>query len=216
MTTLREQTKEKFANTQKNNPEFAKRVDDLLSSADTFQAGASAIEVGRKATDFKLPNTQGELVSLSSLLASGPVVLTFYRGGWCPYCSLQLQAMRHRLSDIQELGAELVAISPQVPDQSLSTTEQAVLGFPVLSDQDACVAAEYGVAWKVPEMLLDHMRSDRKLDLADINGGNGSVLPIPATFVIDQQGVVRYRFVDVDYRKRAEPEDVVAALRELA
>ncbi|TWU43473.1 putative peroxiredoxin bcp [Novipirellula aureliae] len=216
MTTLREQTEEKFANTRKNNPEFAKRVDELLSSADAFQAGDNAIEVGRKAPDFELPSPRGESVSLSTLLANGPVVVTFYRGSWCPYCSLQLRAMQQRLPDIQSLGAELVAISPQVPDESLSQAEQEALAFPVLSDLNARVAAEYGVAWKVPDMILNHMRNDRKLDLADINGGNGSVLPIPATFVINRQGVVTWRFVDVDYRKRAEPDEIVTALRDLA
>ena len=215
MATLREQTQEKFANTRKNNPEFAKRVDDLLSSAEVFQAGANAIEIGKKAPAFSLPNPQGKSVSLSTLLATGPVVVTFYRGSWCPYCSLQLRAMQSRLPDIQALGAELVGISPEVPDESLSQAEQDALAFPVLSDQGARVAAAYGVAWEVPNILLDHMRNDRKLDLADVNGGNGSILPIPATFVLNREGIVKWRFIDVDYRKRAEPRDVVMALREL-
>ncbi|TWT56028.1 peroxiredoxin-like family protein [Allorhodopirellula solitaria] len=214
MTTLREQTEEKFANTRKNNPGFANRVDELLSSTEALQAAAKAIEVGEKAPDFELPNPQGEIVSLSKLLAQGPLVVTFYRGSWCPYCNLQLRAMQQRLPEIHALDAELVAISPAVPDQSLSQAQQQELAFPVLSDQDARVASAYGVAWNVPDTILDHMRNDRKLDLADINGGNASVLPIPATFVLNRDGVVTWRFVNVDYRQRAEPADVVAALRE--
>ncbi|WP_417739272.1 peroxiredoxin-like family protein [Rosistilla oblonga] len=216
MTTLREQTEAKMANTRQNNPKFAKRVDALLSSAEVFQSGANALEVGQQAPEFELPNPQGDSVSLSSWLAKGPVVVTFYRGNWCPYCNLQLRAMQQRLPDLRRLGAELVAITPQLPDESLTQIEQASLEFPVLSDQDARVAAEYGVAWKVPELILDHMRNDRNLELATINGGNGSVLPIPATFVINREGIVTWRFVDVDYRQRAEPDEIVAALQALA
>ncbi|MCL4141911.1 UNVERIFIED_CONTAM: hypothetical protein GTU68_048867 [Idotea baltica] len=127
MVTLREQTDEKFANTRKNNPEFAKQVDDLLASAEVFQAGSNALEVGKKAPEFSLPNPQGETVSLATLMASGPVVVTFYRGSWCPYCNLQMQAMQERLPDIHALGAELAAISPEVPDESLSEEEKAAL-----------------------------------------------------------------------------------------
>ena len=103
-----------------------------------------------------------------------------------------------------------------MPDESLSPNEKEALEYSVLSDKDARIEEEYGVAWDVPGPILDHMRNDRKLDLAKINGGNGSVLPIPATFVLNRQGIVTWRFVDVDYRKRAEPNEVVAALRELA
>ncbi|QDV68203.1 Putative peroxiredoxin bcp [Rosistilla carotiformis] len=216
MSSLRAQTEAKFANTRKNNPAFAKQVDEILSSAEAFQSGSLAIETGQPAPDFELPNPQGETVSLSGLLSKGPVVVTFYRGSWCPYCNLQLRAMQQRLADIHSVGAELVAISPQLPDQSMTHAEQVALEFPVLSDQDARVAAQYGVAWQVPDLILDHMRNDRKLDLAEINGGNGSVLPIPATFVLNRDGKVAWRFVDVDYRKRAEPDDVLAALQELS
>ena len=215
MPTLREQTDAKFANTRNKNPEFAKRIDELLSSADAFQAGANAIEVGQQGPDFALPNPQGDTISLSTLLTSGPVVVTFHRGSWCPYCNLQMRAMHERLSDINKLGGQLAAISPEVPGDTSSSDKTKSLPYPVLSDHDSRVATQYGVAWNVPELILNHMRNDRKLDLADINGGNGSVLPIPATFVLDRQGVVTWRFVDVDYRKRAEPDDIVAALREL-
>ena len=215
MPTLREQTDAKFATTREKNPEFAKHIDELLLSAEVFQAGSNAIEVGQTAPEFALPNPQGETVSLATLIASGPVVVTFHRGSWCPYCNLQMRAMHERLSDINKLGAQLAAISPEVPDDTLSSNEKKALPYPVLSDHNSRVAEKFGVAWNVPELILDHMRNDRKLDLVDINGGNGSVLPIPATFVLDHHGIVTWRFVDVDYRKRAEPDDIVAALREL-
>jgi peroxiredoxin len=129
---------------------------------------------------------------------------------------LQLRALQARLADIHTLGAQLVAISPQVPDGSMTKDEMHDLEFLVLSDQDAKVASQYGVAWQVPEFLAEHMRVDRKLDLEAINNGNGSVLPIPATFVIGQDGVVTWRYVDVDYRTRSEPEDIIQALKLLA
>ncbi|MGJ8655933.1 MAG: peroxiredoxin-like family protein [Akkermansiaceae bacterium] len=216
MTNLREQTEAQIEKTRSVKPEFMQKIDDLMHSAREFEESGCAIEVGEVAHDFELPNAVGELVSLSGLLAKGPVVVTFYRGSWCPYCNLELRALQDRLAEIHSLGAELVAISPQMPDESLTGPERGALSFPVLSDQDAKVAAQYGVAWEVPEILLEHMRVDRGLDLKDLNNGNGSILPIPATFVLDRRGEVVWRFVDVDYRTRAEPDDIVAELQNLA
>lgn len=216
MTSLREQTEAHVEKARKARPEFMQNVDRVIAAARKFEQGGAAIAIGQQAPDFELPNSRGEAISLSALLALGPVVITFYRGGWCPFCNLQLRALQARLPDIRSLGAELVAITPQKPDESLTQTERDTLEFPVLSDQDSRVAAQYGVAWEVPELLLEHMRKDRKLDLAEINNGNGSVLPIPATFVLGCDGFVTWRYVNVDYRTRAEPDDVVAALRKLA
>lgn len=153
---------------------------------------------------------------MADLLEKGPVVVTFYRGSWCPYCNLQLKALQARIGDIHALGAQLVAISPQVPDGSMTKNEMNEIDFFVLSDQDAKVASQYGVAWEVPEFLSEHMRVDRKLDLEAINNGNGSVSPIPATFVIGRDGLVTWRYVDVDYRTRSEPDDIIEALQKLS
>lgn len=212
MTTLRDQTNAQFAKLLQSKPEFANLIESLLAKARDFGDGKDAIAVGQPALNFDLPNANGESVELSTLLADGPVVLMFYRGSWCPYCNLQLRAMQARLADIEKLGGRLVAVSPEIPDESLSLTERAELKFTVLSDKDALVAAQYGVAWKVPEPILDHMRNDRGLDLAKINDGNATVLPIPATFVISTDGIVTWQYVNVDYRHRAEPDDVIAAL----
>ncbi len=215
MKSLREQTEAKVAMGRKANPDFMKGVDEILEQAKAFRQGADAIGPGRKAPDFVLPNADGQSVSLADLLEQGPVVLTFYRGSWCPYCNLQLNALQARLGEIHAMGARLAAISPQVPDGSMTPEELQALEFPVLSDQDAKVAAEYGVAWSVPEFLLEHMRVDRRLDLDAINNGNGHILPIPATFVIGRDGTVAWRYVDVDYRTRAEPDEILEALRSL-
>ncbi len=215
MKSLKEQTDAKIEAGRRAKPDFMKNVDKILNQAKAFQQGADAIASGDKAPDFSLPAASGQLVSLEELLKSGPVVVTFYRGDWCPYCSLQLNALNARLDDIHALGAQLVAISPQVPDDSLSENDISAMKFWVLSDQDAKVASRYGVAWKVPEYLAEHMRVDRGLDLAAINNGDGSILPIPATFIINREGTVTWRHVDVDYRTRSEPEDIITELKQL-
>lgn len=213
MTSLMQQTIAKVAVGRQANPGFMKEVDEIIAKAKVFQQGSEALDLGKTATSFVLPNQHGKSISLDDLLKNGPVVVTFYRGSWCPYCNLQLRALQARLGDIHALGAQLVAISPQVPDESLTKDEISAMEFYVLSDQNATVAAQYGVAWQVPEFLSEHMRVDRKLDLDVINNGNGSILPIPATFVIGRDGIVKWRFVDVDYRTRSEPDDIIEALK---
>lgn len=215
MKSLKQQTQEKVEQGRQAKPKFMQEVDDVISQARAFQQGANALALGKKALDFVLPDAQGKSVSLNNLLANGPVVVTFYRGSWCPYCNLQLTALQARLADIHTLGAQLVAISPEVPDESLTKNEVSEMDFIVLSDQNANVAAEYGVAWQVPDMLLEHMKVDRQLDLETINNGNGNVLPIPATYVISRDGIVTWRYVDVDYRTRSEPQDIIEALQKL-
>ena len=215
MTSLKAQTDMQINKTRQVKPEFMQKLDDIIAASRKFQQGGHAILIGQQAPDFLMPSAQGTSVSLTELLAKGPVVLTFYRGDWCPYCNLQLNAMRKRLAEIHSLGAQLVAVSPQAPNESLTETEREELDFCVLSDQDAHVAAQYGVAWEVPELILEHMRKDRNLELAEINNGNGSVLPIPATFVLGIDGLVKWRYVDVDYRQRAEPEDIINALQDI-
>ena len=215
MKTLKEQTDAKIEAGRKGNPDFMQGVDNVIQQAKAFQQGENALSIGQTAPDFQLPNPQGKSISLNELLVKGPVVVTFYRGSWCPYCNLQLRALQARLAEIKELGAELVAISPQVPDDSLTEDEISNMDFIVLSDQDAKIASKYGVAWEVPEYLLEHMRVDRQLDLESINNGNANILPIPATFIVDKNAEVVWRFVDVDYRTRSEPEDIIQALQKL-
>ncbi|MDO5971282.1 peroxiredoxin-like family protein [Flavivirga aquimarina] len=216
MKNLKEQTDAKIAAGRQANPDFMKGVDDIIIKAKAFQQGSDAIKIGQKAPHFELPDPEGQSISLDVLLDKGPLVVTFYRGDWCPYCNLQLRALQARLSEIHALGATLVAISPQVPDGSMTKSEISEMDFIVLSDQDAKVALQYGVAWEVPEFLVEHMRVDRNLDLEKINNGNGSVLPIPATFVLGRDGVVTWSYVNVDYRTRSEPDDVIKALQNLS
>lgn len=222
MKTLKEQTEAKVAYGRKAKPEFMHMVDKLLAEEAEYNKGTNALKLGQQVPIFALPNQKGESVSLADLLAKGPIVVTFYRGSWCPYCNIQLRALQARLAEIHGLGAQLVAISPEVPDGSLDTDEIDNMEFNVLSDQDSKVAAQYGVAWEVPEFFIEHMKVDRGLDInvvnniASENTESSAILPIPATFVIDNNGTVIWRYFDVDYRTRSEPEDIITVLKNLA
>lgn len=173
-----------------------------------------SLAVGADAPDFTLPDATGGEVTLSSLLADGPVVVSFYRGGWCPYCSTELRTLQTRLPEIAAAGGRLVAVSPQTPDNSLSTAEKLALAFPVLSDVGNAVARAYGLVFRLPENLRD-LYTGWGLDLPAANGDRSFELPLPATFVIAADGKVVWRFADADYTTRAEPDDVLAALRAL-
>ncbi|WP_417860461.1 peroxiredoxin-like family protein [Winogradskyella sediminis] len=216
MKTLKEQTDAKIAQGRKAKPEFMQGVDDIILKAKAFKQGEKAIKIGENAPHFNLPDANGDIISLSTLLHKGPVVVTFYRGSWCPYCNLQLRALQAKLDEIKALGANLIAISPEVPDGSMTENEISKMDFIVLSDQDAKVASAYGVAWEVPDFLMEHMRVDRKLDLGNINNGNKNILPIPATFILSKDGVVIWNYVNVDYRTRSEPDDIIEALKSLS
>jgi len=174
----------------------------------------TAIGIDDEAPDFKLPSAIDRVVTLSDLLFVGPVVVVFYRGGWCPYCNLQLRAYQAILPDLTELGACLVAISPQLPDGSLSTAEANELTFTVLSDVGNKVARRYGLLWALPEELRAALRSSGKA-LRTINGDESWELPIPATYVIARDGRVAFAAIDADYRTRPEPDAILTALKSL-
>jgi peroxiredoxin len=173
-----------------------------------------AIRTGDVAPGFTLPDAQGRHVSLARLLEAGPAVVTFYRGGWCPYCNIQLRAYQAMLPEMTTLGARLVAISPQLPDGSLSTAAANELTFDVLSDVGNTVARHFGLVWSLPEELRAALRSNNKA-LPGINGDDSWELPVPATYVIARDGRVALAAIDVDYRNRLEPEAILAALRAL-
>jgi peroxiredoxin len=174
-----------------------------------------ALKAGAMAPDFALADVHGDPVSLSSLRKAGPVVLSFYRGGWCPYCNLELRALQQVLPEIRQLGASLVAVSPQLPDASLTTAEKNALAFPVLSDAHSDVARAFGVVFELAEELRPiYTRFGHALP--DLSGDARWLLPIPATYVIDRDGSITLAFVDVDYRKRLEPSEILTTLSALA
>jgi peroxiredoxin len=173
-----------------------------------------ALKTGDHAPDFTLPNPSGRAVSLSALLRSGPAVVTFYRGGWCPYCNLQLRAYQQVLGEITAFGAKLVAISPQLPDGSMSTAETNRLSFDVLSDVGNRVARSFGLVYSLPQELRAALTSNNKA-LPGINGDNSWELPLPATYVLAPDRKIALAEIELDYRERLEPDAIVAALRAL-
>lgn len=175
---------------------------------------ARALKAGDKAPELTLPDALNRPVRLSTLWAEGPLVLIFYRGGWCPYCNLELRAWQQQLPALQRLGGQLVAVSPQTPDNSLSTAEKNELAFAVLSDSALQASTGFGVAFEMPPELID-LYSRVGNDLAVLNGNGRWVLPVPATYLIDREGRIAFAHVEVDYRERAEPRDVLAALAAL-
>ena len=178
-------------------------------------ASESAIGVDDPAPDFVLPNATAKSVVLKDLLRSGPVVLTFYRGGWCPYCNIQLRAYQGVLPEITGLGGRLVAISPQLPDNSLDTVNKNALTFDVLSDVGNKVARQYGLVYALPEEIRSALRSNNKA-LPSINGDESWELPVPATFVVAHDQHLALACIEVDHRKRLEPEALLTCLKSLS
>lgn len=189
-------------------------MDDATSSLAASGITDTSLAVGAAAPEFTLPGVDGGDVSLASLLERGPVVLAFYRGGWCPYCNLELRALQAALPEIEAAGGTLVAVSPQLPDNSLSTSQKLDLAFPVLSDVGNIVARKYGLVFTLPEDLRT-VYDGFGIDLPAANGDQAFELPVPATFVITREGTVAWRFADPDYTRRADPIDIIAALKAL-
>ena len=193
----------------------AKTFDRSVELVDRAGVLRQATSVGDQAPAFTLPAVDGRAVSLHGLLAEGPVVVVFYRGGWCPYCNLQLRALQAVMPQIEAAGGRLVAISPQTPDESLSTQQKAGLGFDVLSDVGSAVSRRYGLVHTVDGDTREVLRQFGN-DLERINGTDTWELPVPATFVIDRNGKVVLAHAEADYRRRVEPVAVVTALQGIA
>jgi peroxiredoxin len=170
------------------------------------------LKAGDKAPVFQLKDAEGNLVSSEELLKQGPLVVSFYRGVWCPYCNMDLQELQAILPQIKELGANVVAISPQVASNSRKSMRDNKLGFPVLSDTHNDVAAAFGVRFALPDFLVDLYKM-LKNDLVSFNGDDSWTLPMPGRFIIGQDGVIAYAEVDPDYTVRPEPDLLLAPLR---
>ena len=186
---------------------------------DGLRAGAiarSMLKVGDRAPAIVLTNAKGQTVDVATLLKKGPVIVTFYRGGWCPYCNFELKAYQEILPEIAAAGASLVAISPEKPDDSLSTAEKNALSFEVLSDVGQNVGRAFGLVYD----FTDELKSAYRGFNLDIPARNGTpdqwALPVSATYVIDRDGIIIYAYTDPDYRDRADPREVLAALSKKA
>ncbi|NOR36622.1 MAG: redoxin domain-containing protein [Woeseiaceae bacterium] len=175
-----------------------------------------AINLGDKAPDFTLPDALGNSVSLYDELAKGPVILTWYRGSWCPYCNIQLHDYQQSLSNIEAAGAQLMAVSPELSDSALTWKEKNELEFIVLSDVGNEVARGYGIVYRIPKGIEGGYVAGGRNDLTKYNGDDSLELPLAVTYVIGTDGTIEYAFVDADYRKRAETSEVVEFVKQFA
>ena len=174
----------------------------------------NALKVGDKIPHFTLENAIGEKIDSYDLLENGPLVINFYRGGWLPYCNLELGSYQERLLEIKELGAEFVAISPELPDNSLSLVDKYSLKYQILSDIENKVANEFGLSYFV-EDELKQVYKNLGIDLVKSQGNNNYELPVPATYVVDIKGNIIISYVNTDYTKRLEPQEVIEALEKI-
>lgn len=181
---------------------------------DATGIAARAKRAGDLAPDATLPDGAGQPVRLSDVWRKGPLVLVFYRGGWCGYCNLQLRAWHQRSAELARLGATLLAISPQTPDHSMRTAEDNQLTFTVLSDSNLDAANGFELAFTLPPELVSFYGSVGT-DIPVLNGNGLWVLPVPATYVIDEEGLIRFAHIEEDIRRRAEPADVLRVIEGL-
>jgi peroxiredoxin len=211
-TTLGGQLAAMVNNFESRRPEVATIYNQGIT--DVAESGVldTALKVGDTAPDFTLPAADGAQVSLAELREAGPVVLIWYRGGWCPYCNMQLIAMQESLADIRAAGASVVAISPEKPDKAAETQSGAQADFAVVSDVGLKVASDFGIAYELPDAVWAQF--DGRLDLAGHNGeAHKRNLPLGATYIVGRDGKILFAHVGADYRERAEPADIVAALK---
>ncbi|SAL83498.1 AhpC/TSA family protein [Caballeronia choica] len=188
-------------------PVMERAAAELIASG---QAGR-AIKAGDRAPHFNLKDQDGNDVSSAALLVKGPLVVTFYRGVWCPYCNIELQAINEVLPEIQAYGANVVAISPQTPVNSRKSVRTNELGFPVLSDVNGQTGADFGLRFALPDYLVD-LYKNLKNDLPAFNNDPSWTLPMPARYVIGQDGIVLYSEVNPDYTRRPDPSDMFPVL----
>lgn len=192
-------------------------VQTLLKDLQKLSASGivdNAPKVGDKIADFSLPNHLGNVLNLETLRKEGPVVITFYRGGWCPYCNLELKTYQEVLPEIKALGATLVAITPENPDESLTTSERHDLEFEVLTDNKALYAKELGLAFSLSEELRP-LYENFGIQVEKHNGEGQFDMPLASTFVVDTDGTIVFSFVNADYTLRAEPSAILEVLTTL-
>jgi peroxiredoxin len=190
--------------------EIKKIYAEGIASVKNSGVETSAKQVGVHAPNFKLKNATGKEVALEDSLKEGPVILTWYRGGWCPYCNITLNRLQAELPYFKVEGAKLLALTPELPDKSMTTKEKNKLEFEVLSDVGN---KAYGVVYKRTKELAESYQDG--FDLHRYNGDSSDQLPLAATYIIDQKGVIIYAFLDAEYRNRAEPSEMIKVLKSL-
>ena len=193
-------------------PEFAEIVDRMVARLVANNVGQSAPKPGEPMPDFILPDEGGRLVRLTDLLDKGPVVLSFHRGHWCPYCRLNADGLAKIAPEVESLGAQIVAISPEKSRYGAELKSYAKAPFPVVADIDNGYALELNLLFWVGDEKRKAMQAGG-FDIVPYQGNETWMLPIPATFIIGQDGVVKARYIDPDYRRRMDLDEILAALK---
>jgi len=208
------------------NEQLRKIHEEFVGSAsqevlDTFESASQklaeenieekALKVGDKMLSFELKNAVGKIMKSSELLAKGPLVINFYRGAWWPYCNIELGGFQEILTEIHSKGAQLVAISPELPDNSLSLSEKLELEFEILSDFNNDIARKFGIVFELTDELKP-LYEKFGVDLPKTQGNENFELPVPATYVVDGDGTIVLAHIDIDYTRRLEPEEVLEVL----
>jgi peroxiredoxin len=174
-----------------------------------------ARKAGEVAPPFELLGPDRRTHRFESLLRQGPLVVSFYRGGWCPYCNVELRALERARPSMEARGATLIAVSMQTPDQSQKIAQRLRLGFPILTDAGGVLAGAFGLRFKLPSYLVKVYKETFGTDLAVINGDGSWTLPMPARYVIGQDGVIAYAEVNADYTRRPDPSELFPTLDRL-
>ena len=213
MSNLREKIAEyDAAKAERVPPEVLQTMADATCQLEGLGIVDRSLKAGDRIPDFSLPNHLGQQRRISELLADSVLVLNFYRGGWCPYCNMELHALQQALPDIRASGADLVAISPELPEKAMDTQARHALEFEVLSDVGNHVCEAFGLTFELPEQLRP-IYTSIGIDIPAFNGDDSFVLPVPASYVVDSDGIIRHHFVNVDYTRRLEPDDLLQVLR---
>lgn len=185
--------------------------DEFLERLDAGQVASEACKAGERMPGFLLPNAEGRLVDSSDLLAQGPLVVTFFRGGWCPYCSATLEALEAVLPELTRAGGTLVAMTPETGGRALAMKRERALHYEVLVDVDLAIAMAFGIVFRTPPLYVELLRH-RGIDSAERSGNPAWLLPVPAAFLVGQDGIVLRSWVNVDFTQRAEPTEILGAL----
>lgn len=186
---------------------FGKSIKDLK----TKNIEEKSIKLGAIMPDFSLPNAKNEIIHSKEILKSGKMIIAFYRGSWCPYCNLELKALQENLSKINDKKVSLVAISPQSPDNSLSIIEKHNLTFEVLTDKDNTFAKQLGIVFELQDFVLPFYNA-LGINLSSFNKNDDTSLPIPAVFVVNENGIIIYKFADANYMNRIDIDELLNTL----
>jgi peroxiredoxin len=214
---LRDRLDERWRRMRERSPDVGQAYDALVATLVASGLTETSLKPGARMPDFDLPNVEGHFVASQALLERGPLVVSFFRGGWCPFCTTELTALQQAAPDIRARGAGLVAITPDTGAALASAKRDNALGYEVLSDLDLGVALQFGLVYRVPDAIRE-LYQRLSIDLGARHGSAHDevwLLPVPATYIVDRRGMVRFAEVDCDFRRRMEPEAIIRALDEL-